>query len=646
MTAAVATASPGRPPPVAAAGPGRIAVVCFGFAADRIRRQPWHVAHGLAKGFAANGHPVRMLTDSPPEGEGAPSAGLPYEVERVPALFSGGGRPHPDLGAAVRAFAPARLFIVTGALRLARLGPLRDLGAPATLVLASPRAAAAEFRRLDPATWWREWDVLRGPLLDAVVPGWALRRGLARSGAASLLYLSEAARARYGTAGLPDGPLVVPQVDVASLPPPLPVRPAWNGASPRPRIAYLGPALDLRGAGLALSSFERAVEAGLDAELLLLLRPDGGRAGLLRLVRRVRRSPHRARIRCATRMLSAAELRDRLAGCRVCLLPFKVPVSEVPLVVLEAGLSGRRVVTLEAPGVSEYARALGGIVARSPADLPAALAEACALPPPPRPDLGPWTRWELAVAPLTRGDAGRPHPLAAYRFVGLVGVDGSGKTFLLDRLSAGLVEAGIDHRHVWSRFRNYLSKPLLGLARLTGHNVKVRVGDVRIGYHEFGRSRPLAWLFLALQVLDNAVDILVRYRLRPGAGPILGDRCVLDTLVDLAVDTGMDDLVVERLGPPLAALLPRPRLVVLVSRSPRLVGRDRPDALLDRDFARRRALYRRLAARFALPVVENDGTPEAAAAEILRLAAEGTAAATAASAAARDAAPLNTGAPA
>jgi hypothetical protein len=37
----------------------------------------------------------------------------------------------------------------------------------------------------------------------------------------------------------------------------------------------------------------------------------------------------------------------------------------------------------------------------------------------------------------------------------------------------------------------------------------------------------------------------------------------------------------------------------------------RPDALLDRHFARRRALYRRLAREFSLPVVRNTGTADA-----------------------------------
>ena len=48
---------------------------------------------------------------------------------------------------------------------------------------------------------------------------------------------------------------------------------------------------------------------------------------------------------------------------------------------------------------------------------------------------------------------------------------------------------------------------------------------------------------------------------------------------------------------------------------------NRPDVLLDRNFARRRALYRRLAAEFRLPVLENDCSPEQVLDRLERLAA-------------------------
>jgi thymidylate kinase len=124
-----------------------------------------------------------------------------------------------------------------------------------------------------------------------------------------------------------------------------------------------------------------------------------------------------------------------------------------------------------------------------------------------------------------------------------------------------------------------------------------------------------------LQVIDNILDLQLRYRWKPGL--ILADRCIYDTLVDLAVDTGLDGLIVDRLGPWLVRRLPRPHLAILLDRSPRLVLQDRPDALLDRHFARRRALYERLAARFGLAIVRNDGPPETTLAAILQLIAAG-----------------------
>ncbi len=370
--------------------------------------------------------------------------------------------------------------------------------------------------------------------------------------------------------------------------------------------------------GLTAGRAKQEIDYGRrgNAELLLLLRPDSGRASLLRLLRRVRRSPWRHRISCTTRMLDPAELRQRLALCHVFLLPFRIPVSEVPLVVIEGGLSGRPVVTLDAPGVAEYAHLFTGLVAESPASLPRLLMRACLIRATMQPDPGPWTRWDRAVEPLL---ARPPHPLAGCRFVGLIGVDGSGKTYLADHLCERLGADGIASRRVWSRFRNYLSKPLLAMARLTGHNRKVEQDGVRIGYHDFDRSRPLALLFLALQAADQVLDILFRYRLTLDRRLVVGDRCVLDTLVDLAVDTGLDDLVIDRLGPLLVGLLPRPWHVVLVNRPVALVRASRPDALLDRHFLRRRTLYLRLARRFGIPVVENDATAKAAIDDILRL---------------------------
>ena len=209
---------------------------------------------------------------------------------------------------------------------------------------------------------------------------------------------------------------------------------------------------------------------------------------------------------------------------------------------------------------------------------------------------------------------------ARYRLVALAGVDGGGKTFLLQALQRRLDEAGVPHRHVWSRFRNYLSKPLLALARLTGHNRKEEMAGVRTGYHDFVGRPWLAWPFLCLQVVDSVLDSWWRYHRGHDRRVILADRCIYDTLVDLAVDTGLDEVVFGRLGRWLVGRLPAPHLAVVLNRPVAAIRADRPDVLLDRNFARRRALYRRLADEFRLPVLENDGTAEAVLDRLERLA--------------------------
>ncbi len=578
----------------------RLAVVCFGLERDRVRRQPWHVAIGLALGLRALGHDVRIITDA-----ADPPCELEVPVIAVDHLLEH-GRASVALRNEIAAYRSERAFLIGGALAVARLREL-CLSCATSIVMASPKLHPGEILRLGLPTLLGEGRLLLLPLVNALLPGFFLCRGFGRSGADDIVYLSAATRQRYAALGLPVGRLLRPQVDAGlclGLPPP----------SGPVTLCYLGPPLELRGAGLALQTFERVVERGLDARLMMLLRPDGGDRALRRLLERIERSPSRERIEVETAMLPSAELRHRLARTHLFLLPFQAPVSEVPLVVVEAGLSGRRLVVLDAPGVAEVARAMGGVVAPTPERLPDAVIEAlenAAAGPPPSAEA--WTRWDRACAALL---AEQPWQL---RMIAVCGVDGSGKTALVEALSRHLAAAGIPHRHVWSRFRNYLSKPLLALTRLSGHNRKEQHGGFRIGYHDFAASRPLALLFLFLQLIDTALDIVGRFRLGSGV-PILADRCALDTLVDLAVDTGLDDLVLDRAGPLLLRLLPQPRLAVLIERSPALIARQRPDALADRHFARRRALYARLARSLGMPVLTNDGPLEVTLEALLALA--------------------------
>ena len=241
----------------------------------------------------------------------------------------------------------------------------------------------------------------------------------------------------------------------------------------------------------------------------------------------------------------------------------------------------------------------------TPEDLPDAVLDALREPPArSTPSADAWTRWDLAAAALL---AQQPWRL---RLIAVCGVDGSGKTALIEALAGRLKADGIPHRRVWSRFRNYLSKPLLALTRLTGHNRKERSQGVT---HRLSRLRRLPAPGAA--VPGPSGD-------RHGArhpGPVPPGPARADPGRPLRPRHAGRPRRRHRPGrprprsarsAPAAACFREPLLAVLIERSPAVIARQRPDAVADRHFARRRALYRRLAERFDLPVLTNDGPLE------------------------------------
>lgn len=570
----------------------RVAIVAFGFASDRLTRQPWWSVDLLAHRLRAEGRQVLVLTDAPD-----PPRARAYEVMGGVALPRRGGFDEMVVEM-FGALAPERLYVLGGLTELARLRRCR-LGVPVTYLLASPRLWLRELGIPPPWAWQSEGRCLLQALAGALIPAAWLRWRLRAAGIDQLYYLSPETRFRLWWRGLPWGELLHPALDRP--------RPLRAGSAGEPVITYLGPPLYARGADLAVSIFERASSLGLRGRLRLLLRPDDP-AALRRFLGRIERSPVRRNISVTTHHLTRREREAALAASDVILLPFRFPVSEAPLVLFEAARSGRPLLALDRVGIGAYVRLLGGETAPDPNALARLLVERAQEPSAaPRPVADPHRELET--------------PLPALRWIALAGPDGVGKTTLLTRLEAQLQARGAATRRRWSRYRHYVSKPLLGLLRLLGYSRLVEISGVRLRLRRVHRPAVLAWTFLALQVLDLLIEMRLRYR-APGRLVLL-DRCVLDTLVDLAVDSGRHRWVVERLGPWLLRRLPRSgRLVVVERREERVLG-TRPDVRADPDRALRRALYREMAARYGLSVLANDGTIETALARLWELLGDG-----------------------
>ena len=183
------------------------------------------------------------------------------------------------------------------------------------------------------------------------------------------------------------------------------------------------------------------------------------------------------------------------------------------------------------------------------------------------------------------------------------GLDGSGKTFIINKVVDNSANE-INFRYIWSRYKNYTSKPLLLLTRLTGHNYKETINGTKIGYHDFYKSKILSILFLFFQWIDQFLEIIFRFRLTKDS--IIADRCLVDTLVDISIDTKMEKFVFGFFAKSLFKLMPKGTIYFILRRNIELIKKDRPDVFYDKNLIRRNNLYKEISKIYPINIVQNN----------------------------------------
>lgn len=206
------------------------------------------------------------------------------------------------------------------------------------------------------------------------------------------------------------------------------------------------------------------------------------------------------------------------------------------------------------------------------------------------------------------------------RLIYVMGIDGAGKSTVVEWLARALTEKGKCVEVRWLRFNHFFSKPLLGFCRLMGLTRYETIHGIRVGYHNFYRSRLVSWFFVVLQYLDalRVRWLWIAPRLRRGDRILILDRFIYDILVDLMVDTRITDLDRHPLGKAFLRLLPEGSLILFVVRDKEKLLEVRPESKVDRNFSLRMDLYLALSARQGLIPLQNNGDLESLFCEVAK----------------------------
>ena len=179
------------------------------------------------------------------------------------------------------------------------------------------------------------------------------------------------------------------------------------------------------------------------------------------------------------------------------------------------------------------------------------------------------------------------------KIIALSGVDGCGKTSVIEELRNALSKEDKGSRYVWLRYNHRLTKFLLALCRFSGFTKYENIGGVRIGYHEFYRSKIISYLFILFTYLDTFFATLVAVYMPAllSRKVVICDRWIFDIMVDLEVDTGIVFVQENFLSKVFKRIVPKGAHCFLLQRDQQELTKLRKENVLDKNFSKRLQLY-------------------------------------------------------
>ena len=198
------------------------------------------------------------------------------------------------------------------------------------------------------------------------------------------------------------------------------------------------------------------------------------------------------------------------------------------------------------------------------------------------------------------------------------GIDGSGKSTIINETQKFLESEGKQVGYIWLRFNHYLTKCMHAIARVLGLSVKVHNAMGDVWQHRLYKSQVFCSVYIMTTYLDSWVSRLKYNKMAKGKDIVICDRWITDILVDLATKTHRKDFLDSRWPRRFLRILPKDAKMFVVVRNQEALMDCRLENRVDPDFQLRLTIYQELCKKDYVTVVDNNGTIENSVKQIIR----------------------------
>jgi len=195
------------------------------------------------------------------------------------------------------------------------------------------------------------------------------------------------------------------------------------------------------------------------------------------------------------------------------------------------------------------------------------------------------------------------------RYIIISGIDGSGKTSIIEGLEAIFTKRKMTTVVIWLRYNHYFVKPLHAIARLLGLSKQYKSSEGKVWRHEFYKSKLFSWVYIRFTFLDTLIGkIKLNFKIKNKPDIVICDRWLNDILIDLGTKTHNKNFLNSKWYSRFKKMLPTKSSEFLIIRNEQELLKCRLENQEDPDFNFRLKLYKSLSEKKEVILINNSDT--------------------------------------